>query len=228
MVRRVTQLHGQRDDFYRAIGRYFVQFSNLIAFMRTLVAIKIVGRDSAAETLIRLSFGSLQAQQVADAFFATCRTAANPALNTNELAIEKTLRENHINSEIRRRNVLAHGDWFVPALVEEWSEGAIDDPPPDPKAALIRVRHHKIDPLQPEDLTVEDIDRDAERIEALHLLAWEFGAICLEVEHHAPTDGRPHVRVEDAFELTGGANDRQVRFRPNYFKQLGVGVVRQI
>ncbi len=227
MVRRVVHRQKERDAYYRAIGRYFVQFSDLIAYMRTLVMLKIVSRDEGAETLLRLTLGSMQAQQVADAFFAVCRTAAEPELSKPELLIEKCLREAHVNAEIRWRNVLAHGDWFVPEWVQEWRPENADPtalPPLDMKASLFRVQHHKPSPLDPHELTPEQIDQYGERVEQLGHMAWEFGTICLRAEHHEA--GRPGrtVRIKDAFELTGSANERQVQFRDGYWERFGVAV----
>jgi hypothetical protein len=162
----------------------------------------------------------LQAQQVSDAFFAICRTAAEPALDAGELAIAKVLRENHVNAEIRRRNVLAHGDWFIPEWVQEWAPEPTEEPPPVPRAALVRVQHHKPDPLRTDELTVEEIDADGERVEALHRIIWEFGMICMRVGDYNPALGRPSVRVADAFELTGSANDRRVQWRADYWEGL--------
>jgi hypothetical protein len=217
-VRRLTHLRQERDENYRAIGRYFAQFSALVAFMRTLMILKIAGKDQQAETLLRLAFGSLTAQQVSDAFFAVCRTAAEPALDANagELAIEKVLRENHVNAEIRRRNVLGHGDWFIPEWVQEWAPEPHEEPPPTPRAALVRVQHHKPDPLPTDELTVEEIDADGQRVEALQHIVWEFGMICLRVDQYDPASGRPAVRIADAFELTGSANAREVQWRADH------------
>jgi len=56
----------QRDDAYRAIGRYMVEFSALIADMRNLTAGRITTAETQERELIELAFGGLMAQQVAD------------------------------------------------------------------------------------------------------------------------------------------------------------------
>ena len=222
MVARLKPLKAERDEHYRAIGRYFVQFSMVVAFMRDQVAFKIVGDDAERQTLIRLAFGSLQAQQVADAFFSVCRTTAEPAMSKGELAIEKCFRENHVNAEIRWRNILAHGDWFVPEWARVWTPEDADDG--DAKSIapthLLRVQPHKPTPLEPKPLFTEDIDGYGERVEALRNMLWEFGMICTRTWDHDPTRGLAPVRVSDAFELTGSANDRRVRFRADYAPKL--------
>jgi hypothetical protein len=217
IVRRLTRLHKERDDYYRAIGRYFVQFSLLIAFMRTLVIVKAVGSDKEGVDLLRLALGSATAQQVSDAFFAVCRTTAEPEFDKPEQDIEKCLREKQINAEIRWRNAFAHGDWMVPEWVREWSENPQSAVPEAPRAELFRVQHHKPRPFAPHELTPEEIDRCGERVEALQVIAWEFGSICMHTEAHDPALGRPVVRVQDAFEIAGSGDEKQVRFRDDYW-----------
>jgi hypothetical protein len=220
-VARLAHLKEERDGYYRAIGRYMVEFSSLVAFMRDLVAHKIVGTDEKATQLIRLAFGSLQAQQVADGFFAVCRASADPPFDRSEQAIEKCLRENHVNAEIRWRNVIAHGDWFVPEWVRvSMPEGAEDDPAAPPVAYLSRVQHHKPTPLEPKPLTIEEIDTYGERVQTLRALLWEFGMVCTRTWDHDPARGLEPVRVSDAFELVGSANDRTVQFRADYGDKL--------
>jgi hypothetical protein len=219
-VRRLTHLKKERDENYRAIGRYFAQFSALVAYMRTLIILKIAGSDTENERLLRLTLGSLTAQQVSDAFFAVCRTAAEPALTEDELRIEKVLRENHVNTEIRRRNVLAHGDWFIPEWVQEWAPGPQEEPPPIPRAALVRVQHHKPDPLPTDELPVDEIDDYGQAVQTLQQIIWEFGMICLRVSQYDPASGRPFVRVGEAFELAGSANAREVQWRGDHWEAL--------
>lgn len=211
----LVHLGEQRDDAYRALGRYFVLFSSLIAVMRDFVAAQIA-RDEEARRLTRLAFGSLQAQQVTDAFFSICRTVAEPSLDADELAIEKCLRENHVNAEIRWRNVVAHGDWFV----AEWSRGFVDIPPAPP-ATLVRVQAGKAsEPVREEDLKIEDIDAYGDRVELLRAFIWEFGMICTRTVDYDPSRSRPGVRIRDRFELTGSANARRVTYRPSNSPEL--------
>jgi hypothetical protein len=75
----------QRDDAYRAIRRYTVAFSLLVSGMREIVA----GSAAIGEKrdLARLALGSLMAQQIADPFFAICRSVAE--LDAEEQKIEK-------------------------------------------------------------------------------------------------------------------------------------------
>jgi hypothetical protein len=217
----VTHLREQRDDYYRAIGRYIVEFSALVALMRNLVAFKIVGDDEKPDELIRLAFGSMQAQQIADAFFAVCRESAVPALETDELAIEKCLRQNHVNAEIRWRNVMAHADWLVPVWTRIWTEEHADEPTaPPPQALFMRVQLHKPEPLEPKEVSVAEIDGYAERVSQLTIFLWEFGMICTRTMDHDPARGLPQTRIRDAFELTGSANARSVRFRSDHGDSL--------
>jgi hypothetical protein len=199
-----------------------VEFSSLVALMRNLVALKIVGDDKKPDELIRLAFGSMQAQQIADAFFAVCRTSAEPALEKNELAIEKCLREDHVNAEIRWRNVMAHADWFVPQWTRIWTEEGTDDDPanPPPRALFMRVQPHKPEPLEPKEVSIAEIDGYSERVAQLTIFLWEFGMICTRTLDHDPARGLPQTRIRDALELTGSANARRVQFRSDHGDSL--------
>jgi len=211
MLERLARIADERDDLYGAIGRYFVQFSVLLARMRLLVAIKVLGKDrdtfreDPRSRLIELALGSLQAQQLADAFFSVCRATADPPLDDDERAIERCLRENHVNDEIRRRNVLAHGDWYVPEYIK------FRDPTEeelDPRAELLRVRHHKSEPLAREVLRSPDVDAEGRRVELLERMIWEYGTICMRIWKVGP-----RKRIRDVFQLTGPANNRRVQLR---------------
>jgi hypothetical protein len=116
----------QRDDAYRAIGRYTVAFSLLVAGMREIIAVHIA--DGQKRDVGELALGSLMAQQVADPLFAICRSVAD--LDRDEQAVEKCLRE-QVNEEIRERNRIMHGDW----LIARWTR----DDFKAPTAALVRV-----------------------------------------------------------------------------------------
>jgi hypothetical protein len=145
----------QRDDAYRAIGRYTVQFSLLAAGMREIIAEHIAGNDKAAA---QLAFGSLTAKQIADPFFAICRTAAD--LDTDEQKIEQCLRK-HVNEAITERNRIMRGDWFI----ARWTRGDLAAP----SAALVRVTpsNTKKPAVEQRNFKVADIDEIAERVGAL-------------------------------------------------------------
>lgn len=192
----IINVSAQRDEAFRAIGRYTVLFSMLVAGMRQIAAHRIAGQKSNERRLIDLAFGSLTAGPIADAFFGMCRELAN--LDKDERAIEKRLRK-HVLEEINMRNDIAHGDW----LIAEWAVGK--EATPSPK--LVRVKASRQNkPFAHDDLSVEQLDEIGTRVEALGDVVWEFGAICT---------GRytqdPPRRVRDALEIDGNG---RVVFKP--------------
>jgi len=64
----------ERARAYRAIGRYTVQFSVLIASVRKLWARHVAAGNTAKHQLVELAFGDIGAKPIAEAFFAMCKT----------------------------------------------------------------------------------------------------------------------------------------------------------
>jgi hypothetical protein len=198
----------QRDDAYRAIGRYTVEFSMLVAGMREIMAGRIT-HEKQERGLIDLAFGALTAKQVADPFFAICRAGAE--LDDGELAIEKRLRKQVIE-EIEERNKIMHGDW----LVARWTREDLEAP----TAALVRVKASNIEePFKQENFTASQIDEICDRVIGLRNVVWEFGTICTEQWDHDPARGRPKERVRDALQIVDGTvvyrpGDRRVPWPP--------------
>lgn len=198
-----------RDDAYRAIGRYTVEFSLLVAGMRQIIA----GHVATEETreLAYLALGSLMAQDIADAFFAICRAATD--LDPDEQAIEKCLRTKQVKDEIEERNRIMHGDW----LIARWTRDDFQAP----TAARVRVSARNVkEPFQQRKFKVEEIDKLAERVGALKNIVWEFGTVCTEQWDHDPAKGRPKERVRDALEIVDGRviakpGDRTVPWPPH-------------
>lgn len=181
-----------RDETYRAIGRYTVQFSALIGHMRRLIGSEIAGKKNPKRSSLNLALGSLTAQQIADPFFAICRSLAD--LDTGEQAIEKCLR-NQVDQEIRRRNQIAHGDWFVPqdAEIGQASRSPV----------LVRVKASKLDnPVIVEDLTITQLDEICDVVQDLGVAVVEFGSICMHQVLPAGFD--PPSRVRDGLTVEDG------------------------
>jgi hypothetical protein len=61
------------DDEYRAIGRYVVEFSQLVRMMRSIVS-EYVAKDGAERHIVDVLMGETTAQPIANAFFELCRT----------------------------------------------------------------------------------------------------------------------------------------------------------
>jgi hypothetical protein len=161
------------DDAYRAIGRYFCEFSQLVATMRSAMT-----RQIAADPPIlgELVFGDTGARSIAESFFAMCRAVAVP--EGAEIKVERELRED-ILKESRWRNDIAHGDWWP-------------HPMPGTNAShVVRIRPMDKDPRKVIALTPDDLDKRSNDVIALGLLASEFWALCF---HEDPYEDQT-VRV---------------------------------
>lgn len=97
-----------RDATYRAIGRYVVEFSLVVAYMQ-IDMIERICFDTDTAPLLALMLGEVPARQISDAFFAVC--AAAGGCDEYELRLLRRI-QNRLNDEITRRNDFAHGDWF--------------------------------------------------------------------------------------------------------------------
>lgn len=94
------------DNAYRAIGRWVVEFSQLVFWMRSLM-IQRLSKPS-EYGLLELAFGEATAGQIAASFFALCKTIGN--LDESETAVSNKLRDT-VGRAVTRRNDFAHGDW---------------------------------------------------------------------------------------------------------------------
>lgn len=158
----------EQDEAFGAIGRYVAEFSFLVLTMRDSIISAIAGSDSERIELAALALGSQTAQQVADAFFAICRSKY--ALDEEEQKIEKCLRL-QVDEEIRQRNRMAHGDWFVTI--------PHPDEPDDQVAVLERVKPSRREPFIKEGFTVARIMEHVESAWALQQVVSIFASSCL-------------------------------------------------
>jgi hypothetical protein len=167
----------ERDEAYRAIGRYFVEFSALVMMMRQAMLFRIArGAENWAEKyeLTQTALGEQTAQPAADAFFAACRKLGN--LDQDELEIEKALRLK-VDAEIRRRNLIAHGDWFVMK--------PLPGEPRDRIAALHRIKASSVkNPHGQRQLSVQELTDFGDTVRSLTDLVVMFivGSIGFSVE----------------------------------------------
>ncbi len=201
------------DEAHRAIGRYFVAFSRLVAHMRGLMSQRLVIASGDKIELAELAFG-VMAQQIADSFFAMCRYDGN--LSEPERGICELLCR-AVDDEIEWRNRFAHGDW--------WISQRYGDPT---KPELIRVKPKKRKGM-PAELTHHPPKEMDERSDALWTLiedVVEFGVLALglrtisRVKEHKLRSTRPRAyRVEDVFTYTprreSGKNPQKAKFERN-------------
>jgi hypothetical protein len=183
-----------RNEAYRAIGRYVVEFSRLIYHMRNRLEGRLTREDDSRTAAI-LALSETYAAQIANAFFAVCGLED---LDSDEKKIASKLQKEVIK-EINRRNDIAHGDWWVgggPSPHGVW---------PDP--ALWRAKaSRKDEPIQFRDLPIEELDRASDGLHELVQSVALFGDLCLfggPLGLQWIIDGRP-ARVSDALMMRDG------------------------
>jgi hypothetical protein len=187
---------GPHDDTYKAIGRYVVLFSEIVANMRNLLATRIAGQEDDERDLVEFSFGGLTAEPTANAFFAACRALAE--MDKGEQAIEACLRK-AVLEEIKRRNDLLHGDW----IVDEFGDSGA-------RAILHRVKAGSVkEPFRFSEYTAEQIEEMCAEADALRKVVFMFAHVALR-PHGDDAYAWAPARIRDAFEILKG----KVVFRP--------------
>jgi hypothetical protein len=183
----MTATEEERDDAYRAVGRYVVEFSRLIFHMRLGVIHELANdRDSLPH---QLALGGSSARQISDAFFAICEyVMISP--EADEIRIGRRLQRD-VNEEIKKRNDVAHGDWWVGFGRKESGEGG------DPR--LLRVKPSKrAGAFEARDIPVAELDQWSDDLYALRQFVAEYGAIRLNTFHSRG------LRVRDIFVMRDG------------------------
>lgn len=172
------------DNACRAVGRYFVTFSQLVWVMR-----RAIGRAYESDTqpvLMDALFSHLMAYDMARAFFAAC-TMKTQLDEETEWPIASRLR-NIVIAAIEDRNQLAHGDWLL-------LEGFGPEAGLDPRLARFDLTSGDPRPVL-RDVSVETLDRRSDALTRLTELTCEFGEICL------PHPSQPHrFTVAERFKL---------------------------
>jgi hypothetical protein len=178
--------NAESDDFYRAVGRYVVEFSRLVFHMRYGVERRLTaGGDP---TVASLALGEVFANQITETFFATCEHVAD--LNDAERRVGVRLRK-EVRDEISRRNDFAHGDWSVGAA-------AFKEEP-----TLSRVKPGRKDgSRQQKQLPPADIDAISDSLFALRQKVAEYGAACLGTYFIDLRNGDP-VQVRHVLKMDG-------------------------
>src|SRR5579862_2050863 len=137
----------QTNESLRAIGRYVVEFSQLVRSMRNVVARRLTWGCHPV-VLGELTLGEATASQIADVFFGMCKEWSQ--LDAEEAKVASALRK-AVKQAIEKRNDVAHGDWHVglPADKDEHVE----------RAVIIRYRPLRSEGIQKiESLSVADLD----------------------------------------------------------------------
>jgi hypothetical protein len=171
-----------RDDAYRAIGRYVVEFSELFGRMRATLAFSL-NRDGDWNT-IQMAFGEMTANQITNAFFAACHYGKR--LDQNEQKIGRALRARLIE-QIERRNDVAHGDWSI---------GYPEGEPAERYVALIRIKPAKsFGAFEQQDVSTATLDEWSDALVELATMVMDFGHVALGLHQSE--------RVSDLFVFEG-------------------------
>ena len=178
----------EHDEAYRALGRWFFEFSRLMYHMRVVIERCLSGKHPQAA---QLALGEATAAQISNSFFGICR-ALGDLDDEDEVPVAAALQK-AVRNHIEDRNDYAHGDWWIG--FGRTPEGSMSDP------FVRRIKPHKVaGPLSEKELPVDKLDAESDSMWELLQQVAEFGAICTkehpfwdEIEHLRPP------RVKDIF-----------------------------
>jgi hypothetical protein len=194
-----AEFQRQKDDAYRALGRYIAEFSRLIYNMRDAIEQRLT-RPEDPPLLLPLVFSGAPAAAIANTFFGMCKMLGD--LDNDEAAIHKRLFEEVVFKVIPERNNLAHGDWWIGWTAANADE--IDTP------AYTRAIAREGEGMAWTHISVEKLDAQSDRLIELRNLVTEFGLICFGRHILQRTARAPNLRVRDLFVLTGPRATRRV------------------
>jgi hypothetical protein len=189
---------GQRPGHavYVALGRFVVEFSQVVAAMQDgMIRVAAGDNETARTAWIAALSADVAADQTTRMFFVVCSSVAE--LDESEKRIRKLLR-GRVEHLTRRRNAISHGTWHMPVLhaSRDKSEWVWDQP----HFWYGRAGKDGISMRDP--VTVEEAEALADEANDLARLLHRFAVAC------AP--GEPH-RVRDRLEVRDG---RVVRRNP--------------
>jgi hypothetical protein len=167
----------QEAEAHRCVGRYLVEFSVLVADMRTFIEDRLAGDDP---MLARLALGTAFADPITESFFAICDRITD--LDEEEQGVSVRLRT-RVKDAIKDRNDFAHGDWKV-----DMGDPSVWRMKPGRKAApwIATVR------------PVAEIDAMSDSLADLRQSVVEFAWLCAEIH---PLSESKAARVRDVFRL---------------------------
>lgn len=179
----MTVTDEERDDAYRAIGRYVVEFSRLVFHMRLAIEENFAGvanQKLAARVLSRVPPDGIRRD-----FFTLCKESG---LKGGEKDVAKRL-EDGVRREVERRNKFTHSDWWIGFGSEDGKAGK----PTTSKAGFLALTEYSI----------SELDDFSDRLHALRQQVAEFGDLCLGSWALA-IDLDPPARVGDIFTVEDG------------------------
>jgi hypothetical protein len=162
------EVERHRDEGYRKLGRYIAVFSEMIGEMQLRMVMHL-HHPSNHPLVAWIPFGGATARDITDQFFAMASLVSKH--DENEAATAAKLKSDVLD-EIKRRNDVAHGEWFI----GYWSttggvEGAQAAPPdamrikPERKAGIL-------------DNIEEDLDERSDAVERLRDMLRDYGKAC--------------------------------------------------
>lgn len=194
----MTISHQERDDAYRAVGRYVVEFSRMVFHMRLAVEEDFAG--VANQKLAARILGRASPDVISREFFALCKESAN--LKGPEKEVAKRL-EKGVRREVKRRNSFTHSDWWIGFGRQA---GGTADNPTLSSAGFLALT----------EFSIPDLDMFSDRLYALRQYVAEFGDLCLGTWPVA-ADLDPPARVGDIFSIEEG----EVRRNGPLVKSIG-------
>ncbi|MGD0386498.1 MAG: hypothetical protein ABSB73_10220 [Solirubrobacteraceae bacterium] len=191
-------------EAHRAIGRYVVAFSEMVAELREQIARRI-SRDE--WPLANVALGYSGAMDISHVFFWLCREVGD--LTDGENLIASALSKD-LEQSIRTRNEIAHGNWLVGYISVQSPVGTV------PPRLIHIIPHQKKTPYKVQDLTPADIDELTDRLLALLTDIAEFGKLALDFPITELLEGGEYrtsteLHVGDVFTLHPGAQDQPAK-----------------
>lgn len=174
-----------RNSHYRAIGRWFVEFSGLVMGMRLAIEIRFAKDSNIGEAKIVL--GEATADQVANAFFGLCAYVAEP--DGEEEKSLAWLRE-EVRGQVQRRNDFAHGDWRT-------EEGTM---------ALWRTKGARKEAFQITRYSAAEINEWADSLRTLAQTVGDLNVLC--VNQALPRKPGP-IRLKDVYRYQAGSRGKR-------------------
>ena len=177
------------DAHHRAVGRWIVEFSRLVMFMRLAIELRLARGVDLVEAKIVL--GEASADQITGSFFELCSHCGEP--NEAETKSLKCLK-GQVREQISRRNDFAHGDWLggSPEGLSIWRTK------PGKKGAAWGFKEPSPD----------DLDDWSESLRRLGKTVGEVGLICLDPDIIEGVWGRA-IRLEDVFRYRPGDSGKR-------------------
>jgi hypothetical protein len=203
----------EKDNAYRAIGRWIVLFAALMARMRNASLGYFGDGTLRRHTELELLVGEAMPQAIANTFFGLCRLVAD--YDDNEQAVANAL-EKKVGEVIKQRTHIAHGDWFIGQLTADSPEGALHVRDPILRRVLPGSKERKDVPIKTQQLSVEELDAQCVRLGELLDLVVEFGDLALGGlivvgEDGEMRDATGMLRVGDVLVIEGAQRARDER-----------------